>query len=59
MTALSLTTPLKTADLKVRDALYQSPTHANPAIYVIGIDERTLSAYGNKIENWGRESLPT
>ena len=48
---------MKTADLKARDALYQSPSHANPSVYVIGIDEQTLSSYGNKIENWGREKL--
>lgn len=45
------------ADNRMKDALYQQPAGADPAVYVIGIDGQTLSAYGNRIEDWGRGKL--
>ena len=44
-------------DDNLKDAFYQEAANVNPLVYVIGIDEQTLSAYGNKIDSWGRKRL--
>jgi len=41
------------AENAVSDALYQSAGIVSPEIYVIGVDEETLSEYG-KFETWSR-----
>ena len=45
---------LKSPETKLSDAFYQSPKLASPDIYVIGIDEPTLSRYGS-FTDWSRE----
>ena len=50
LTVFNLLSPL---DYMVRDKLYQMPRGINSNIKIVGIDERTLDAYG-PIQTWSR-----
>jgi len=48
--------PLWPLEQAIEDVLYRRPTGCNNNIRIIGIDEKTLNAYG-KFEDWSREKL--
>lgn len=54
--ALEFTSTFHTTDSVLKDIAYQSTGQTDPRVSVIGIDEETLSAYGN-MEVWGRPKL--
>lgn len=54
LAALFLCGGLRRADWSVQDRLYQRLSLISPDIYVIGIDEDTLSALG-PFQSWGRD----
>ena len=51
---LTLTGAFSGLDYMVRDKLYQIPRGIDGDIKIIGIDEKTLNAYG-QIQTWSRE----
>ncbi len=54
--ALTLSGVLDGLSLRTEDAAYQKAGIPSPSVYVIGIDEETLSEYG-QFENWSREKI--
>ena len=48
--------PLWPLEQRMEDVLYRRPAGSSKNIKIIGIDEKTLNAYG-KFENWSREEL--
>ena len=48
--------PLLPLEQRMEDLLYRRPVGSSKNIKIIGVDEKTINAYG-KFENWSREKL--
>lgn len=48
--------PLRSVEQRFGDFVYRRPTGSDKKIKIIGVDEKTLNAYG-KFEEWSREKL--
>ena len=48
--------PLWPLEQRMEDVLYRRPAGSSKNIKIIGVDEKTINAYG-KFENWSREKL--